>query len=69
MEVVFQTVHSRVSKPVLIVSEGPAGPAVNWGMKDPLVEHLANVIQQLNQQLGQIMAKDPELDYIVVNVD
>ena len=49
MEAVFHTDHSRASKPVRVLSEGPAGPEVNEKMKDPRVEQLANSVQQLNQ--------------------
>ena len=41
MEAVFQTVHSRVSKPVPVVNEAMAGQEVQVSEKDLWVEQLA----------------------------
>ena len=67
MEAVFQTVHTRASKPVRVVSEGPVGPVFVERVKDPWIEQLTKAVQQLNQQLSQ--AKDPALDPTVVGND
>ena len=67
MEAVFQTVHSRISKPVPAVSEAMAGQEVQVSEKDPWVEQLAKAVQQLNQQLSQLKARGPEEVAIVSN--
>ena len=69
MEAVFQTVHSRVSKPVPVVNEAMAGQEVQVSEKDLWVEQLAKTVQQLNQQLGQLKARGPEAVAIVSNHD
>ena len=48
-EVVFQTIHSKASKPVRVVMEvPPTGAATKVETKDPWVEQLVKAIQQLN---------------------
>ena len=63
MEAVFQTVHTRASKSVRIVREGPMGPVVGERAKDPWMEQLTKAVQQLNQQLSQVKdsARGPPL--------
>ena len=48
MEAAFQTVNTRASKPVRVVSEDPVGPGAHEKARDPWVEELAKTIQQLN---------------------
>lgn len=38
VEAVFQTIHSRVNKPVRVVSEDTVGTVIKGGVKDPWVE-------------------------------
>ena len=64
MEAVFQTVHTRSSKSVRGVSEGPVGPVVGKTVKNPWIEQLTKAVQQLNQQLSQ--SKYPALGPTVV---
>ena len=45
MEAVFQIVHTRASKPVRVVSEGPVGPVVGERVKDPWIEQLTKAVQ------------------------
>ena len=64
MAAVFQMVHTRASKLVRIVSDGPVGPVVGKRARDPWMEQLTKAVQHLNQPLSQ--AKDPALGSTVV---
>ena len=45
-EAVLQTVHTRASKPVRVVSEGPV---VGERATEPCIDQLTKAVQQLNQ--------------------
>ena len=60
IEVVFETVNDKASKPVRVIMEDPTGAAVKAEARYPWVEQLAKAIQQLSQRLPQANAKDSE---------
>ena len=67
MKVVFQTVLTRASTPVHVVSEGPVGPVAQGEVRDPWVAQLAKAIQQLNWLLDQGKMTGPEPGPTVVD--
>ena len=51
--VAVQTVYTRASQPVRVVSEGLVCSLVGERAKNSWIEQLTKVVQQLNQQLSQ----------------
>ena len=61
MEAVFQIVHSRVSKPVRVVSEEKRGPACGDEAKDDWMEQLTKAVQLMDRRLEQMDSREHEV--------